>query len=144
MRSTAPCSTLGVRPVCQPLPPTTVAAAHRRPCRQCLALVSKRFAAAVCSPELLREADVGLAGGRRALRSLTAWLAHHGQHVQQLCIIALGEELQDSDGVTAIASCLATAGAAGQLERLASWSGWSWRDPLAARSGWRLCGRCGT
>ena len=122
MRWTAPCSTLGARSACQPLPPTAAAAAaahrRRRPCRQRLALVSKRFAAAACSPELLREVDVGVVEGLQAMRSLTAWLARYSQHVRQLCIIAVGEELKDSDGVTAIASCVATAGAAGQLEQL--------------------------
>jgi hypothetical protein len=99
--------------------------------RQRLALLSKRLAAAACSPELLRDVDVGVLDSLALLRSLTAWLARHGLHVRRLeC--NFDPVLSDSDAAVAIASCLATAGAAGQLEQLNLYSSFGSMEWLAA------------
>ena len=133
VRRTASCSALGARSACQPLPPTAAAAAaaHRlcRPCRQQLALVSKRFAAAVCSPELLREVDVRprLTG----MASFVRWLMRHRQHIWQLKCAPSRKVLGGERGpiTEALDSCLPALGAAGQLQELELtdwWGGMEW------------------
>lgn len=82
-------------------------------------LACKRFAAAACSPELLRQMDVGELPHLPAVRSLTAFLARHGQHLQRLTL-----SCQDDTGegtaaaAAAAATCLSIAGAGGQLTDL--------------------------
>lgn len=75
------------------------------------ALVCTRFAAAACSPELLRDLDLGTVNGLPAVRSLTAWLGRHSQQLRRLKLSCWSE-------ADAVASCLAAAGAAGQLVEL--------------------------
>lgn len=82
-----------------------------------MALVSRRFAAAACSPGLLLEVDVGQLGSLRALYALMAWLRRHVRHIRQLVCTCLDSE--DEDLGTALASCLAVAGGRGRLETLA-------------------------
>ncbi len=90
-------------------------------CRQRAALVCKRFAAAACSPELLREVEpqLHLLNDVAVLRSLAAWLARHGRHVRKLSILfdADFREVRESKA-SAFATCLATAVATGQLVEL--------------------------
>ena len=88
-------------------------------CRQLAALVCKRFAAAACSPELLREVQLLVCDDVPVLWSLAAWLARHGRHVRKLCLKD-EEDLDEDCGsmVSAVATCLATVGAAGQLVEL--------------------------
>lgn len=80
--------------------------------------MSKRFAAAACSPELLRVADVGPVGSLKALRSLTAWLGRHGRHVHTLTLSCHPELTDPRAAAAAVAGCLVAAGAAGQLQQL--------------------------
>lgn len=91
-----------------------------------MALVSKRFAAAARSPELLQRADAGHVQGAVAVRSLEAWLARHGGHVRRLQLTASPLSRQDAAEViatqTALAKCLEAAAAAGQLVRLSAGS----------------------
>ncbi len=82
-----------------------------------MVLVSKRFAAAACSPELLRDVFVEEITSLPALRSLTAWLARHGQHARQLTCQDF--ECDHPAWPAAVAACLTAASAAGQLEELA-------------------------
>lgn len=85
-----------------------------------MAPVSRRFAAAACSPELLQEMAVEL-NSLPGVRSLTAWLARHGQHLRCLDfgIYPSGMSAQEAEAnITAIATCLMQAGAAGQLAEL--------------------------
>lgn len=99
------------------------AASHSR--RQQAALASRRFAALCNSHELLRELHFPAIWELRALHSLTAWLARHGRHAQQLSFTADRDEenegvvIVDESGMAeAVASCLAAAGTAGQLSEL--------------------------
>lgn len=81
--------------------------------------MSKRFAAAACSPELLREAHLLYIQGLGNLHAAAAWLAQHGRHVRKLSFsarLAAGED--KSSATSALAACLAAAGAAGQLAEL--------------------------
>ena len=91
--------------------------------------MSKRFAAAACSPHLLRqvEVEVSLAG----MASFVPWLARHGQHVWCLEFTP-DRSAPDSERaatVKALAKHLPALGAAGQLQELQLWD-WS------ASTGW--------
>lgn len=100
------------------------AAAHRLPppltaaCRQRAALVCKRFAAAACTPELLRDVDASKIESLTALRSLAAWLLRHGPHVRHFSCRFPGED-EGIELATAVTSCLVAAGAPRQLHELA-------------------------
>ena len=92
--------------------------------------MSKRFAAAACSPELLQEVDADELSSVAALRSFAFWLLRHRQHVRRLaCTITDQEQLE---AATATASCLTAAGAAGQLERLELYSSFGSTEWLLA------------
>ena len=99
--------------------PTALPAArrHRLHCRLEAALACRRFAAAACDPELLREVDAGQLEGLWALRSLAAWLVRHGRHVRRLSLACYAEHLL-ADCAAALASCLVAADAAGKLEQV--------------------------
>ena len=57
--------------------------------------------------------------GLQKLRSLAAWLSRHGQHVRTLRLRGRAAAGDDKDSVAvALATCVAIAGAAGQLEQL--------------------------
>ena len=76
-------------PQTSPPPPPRAAActpAHLPPLRRLgpAALVCKRFAAAACSPELLRDLDLGQVKGPAAVHSLAAWLERHSAHLRRL------------------------------------------------------------
>ena len=96
---------------------------HRRPaaapalCRQRAALACRRFAAVCCSPQLLREVRVEYPFPFE-LHSLLAWLVRHGRHVRKLALKDGSGGEPESTIDVAVASCLAVAGAAGQLEEL--------------------------
>lgn len=142
------------KPSCRPrrrsLPAPPLAPATSLPrCRlRSAGLVSKRFAALSCSPELLRSVDVGRLIGVSAVQSLTAWLARHGKHVRELSFDCydpyFGHRLWDvheEEAVTeaAVAACMTAAGTAGQLADLAA-SGIRSTDWLSAlRSLRQLC-----
>lgn len=88
-------------------------------CRQRTALMSRRFAAAACSPLLLRRVDLPLLDSSSALESLAAWLARHGQHVRSLRYRCGPAHERFAQGlVSGTATCLTAAGAAGQLQDL--------------------------
>ncbi len=86
-----------------------------------MALVSKRFAEAANSPELLREVDLSLYSDSLALQSLASWLARHGRHIRKL---RFGEDgytdPSDEEDSTSepLATCLQTVCAHGQLQEL--------------------------
>lgn len=98
----------------------------RLPRRQRAALVCKHFAAASCSPELLRDVDAGEVKGVAAVQSLAAWLLRHGGHVRQVQLSATPRDRGNSAELSAVEaaldSCLEAAAAAGQLVRLAAGS----------------------
>lgn len=88
-----------------------------------VALVSRRFAAAACSPELLREVEVWSLDTLPLLRSFLAWLLRHGHHVRRLSMDCdpeeEGEEEDEEEiAAAAIAACMPAVGAAGQLQQL--------------------------
>ena len=91
-------------------------------CRQRAALVSRRFAALCCSPELLREVEASARHSQHslpALHSVTAWLERHGPHVRRFHLSALPARGDDAGGfAAALTACLEAAGAAGQLTEL--------------------------
>ena len=112
--------------------PAAAAAHCRRHCRrhptcgrrQRAALVSRRFAALCCSPELLQEVEKPLLHSLPALHSFLAWLVRHGQHIQRLRLPAYCAQGEDENSwAAAVASCLAVVGAAGQLTELDASSG---------------------
>lgn len=109
-------------------------------CRQRAALVFKRFAAAACSPELLRDVIVSLHEVTLStLHSFTAWLGRHGEHMQRLTARLLCDDVEDPDWPAALASCLAAAGTAGQLEQLTVAGSISSTEWLAAMRSLRIC-----
>ena len=80
----------------------------------------KRFAAAACNPELLRDVKPHVDDDDvPVLLSLAAWLARHGRHVRKLSLVdcaafgAVGSSM-----ATALATCLAAVCSAGQLVEL--------------------------
>ena len=104
------------------MPSPPIADTHRpaflRTCRQTTALVSKRFAALACSPELLRQLNVRVRG-LDGLASFLAFVSRHGGHVQQLKFSAVRKPAEATSATAAAATaCLAAAGAAGQLTAL--------------------------
>ncbi len=82
-------------------------------------LACKRFAAAACSPELLRQMDVGELPNLPAVRSLAAFLARHGRHLQRL-IVCCEDGTGEGEAIAAgaVTACLMTAGAGGQMAEL--------------------------
>lgn len=101
-----------------PLPPTPPLPLHRLR----LVLVCRRFAAAVCSPQLLRDVDAGQLGKVRALRAFTGWLLRHSAHVQRLnfscyfnpCLSAV----EEASTAATVYACLEAVGRGGQLTEL--------------------------
>jgi hypothetical protein len=89
-----------------------------------VALVCRRFAAAASSPELVRHVQVENEHSIPALNSLAAWLAWHGPHVRSLQLTFSSATFYragggNADGLAwATATCLALAGASGQLQQL--------------------------
>ncbi len=87
-----------------------------------MALVSKRFAAAARSPELLRVVEVQ--SSLADMASFVPWLTRHGQHVRQLKFVPNPRPwpLADDEQIcAALHSCLLALGAAGQLQELVLW-----------------------
>lgn len=121
-----------------PLPPARRSPSPPPPChRQQVALVCKRFATLASTPQLLREVDLGsISPSLEVLHSLTAWLGQHGRHMRTVSIAL-------SDGnyePTAVASCLAAAGTAGQQLQQLSVDGCNWgTEWLATMRSLRSC-----
>ena len=81
-----------------------------------MALVCKRFAALACSPPLLQHLQLPRVVGLPALQSLAAWLSRHGRHARMLEFDGWAGDGAAAD--SAVATCLAAVGAAGQLTKL--------------------------
>ncbi len=85
--------------------------------------MSKRFAAAACIPELLRQVSFEYGENLAPLQSLAAWLARHGQHVRTLALWdATADDLAanavNASVASAVTTCLTAAFAPGRLEVL--------------------------
>lgn len=93
----------------RPPPPT---------CRQQATLACRRFAALARSPLLLRKVEVW-AYSLAAMRSLLAWMVRHSRHIRRLTFLGyVGDDEDAGICAAAVATCLAAASAAGQLEEL--------------------------
>ena len=112
---------------------TSSAAASHPACRQQAALVSRRFAALCCIPELLRDVATPYVDSLPALLSFMAWLVRHGRHVLRLDFTARpAPPLDEGCWTAAVVSCLAASGTAGQLAELQ----FSYLLPLPLHTEW--------
>jgi hypothetical protein len=84
-----------------------------------VALVCRRFAAAACAPQLLRNVELPRIRSLGTLLCLGTWLTRHGAHVRQLEFDGEAAHEEDAGSFSlAVAACLAAVGAAGQLAEL--------------------------